>query len=312
MFASSLIGKYSAFQTMSSARKKFKYSIKVSATEAEIRPFASNWRNILQYEASKELMSSPETYRLPSFSVDNVYRLTSKEKTLSQEQRSELGLLQLGVPFLRPFLAKAIDKEHAIMLRSNFVFEEQYPEHAGHFVVISDGTSSHVRCTHCNVRPYQTQPSGLVFHACCECINVFLDSEMCPKCCINWTDLGYDDVSQRHYSLYCPDDADFNRNIDFINAYGDYAESQPAPRCRVEYGITQKGFANSLEFSASECSNKYGWIQKQLNRMVYGPRQYRIIDAINRIQGKYRYPKNPYPLITIGEEIPEEEVSTSS
>jgi hypothetical protein len=311
MFASSLIGKYSAFQTMSSAPKKFKYSIKVSATEAETRSFASNWRNILQYEASKEPMSSLETYRLPSFSVDNVYRLTSEEKTLSQEQRRDIALLQKGIPFLEPFLAKAIDKEHAKMLRSNFVLEEQYPEHAGHFVVKSDGTSAHIRCTHCNFRLNRFNPSTLVLHACCECINVFLDSEMCPRCCINWTHLGYDDVSLVHYSR-CQYDVDFNEHIDFMIAYGDYVESQPAPKCRVEYGISKNGFENSSVFTKSECTKKYRWVFRQLQRTVYGPRQYRVIDAINYIQGKLRYPKNPYPLITIGEEIPEEVVSTPS
>ena len=294
---------------MSSAPKKFKYSIKVSATEAETRSFASNWRNILQYEASKEPMSSPETYRLPSFSVDNVYRLTSEEKTLSQEQRSELGLLQQGIPFLKPFLSKAINKEHGIMLRSIFVLEEQYPEHAGHFVVILDGTSALIRCTHCNVRLNLFHPHALVLHACCECINVFLDSEMCPKCCINWTHLGYDDVSWRHYA-FCPDNADFNGNIDFMVAYGNCVESHPAPRKRVDYGICSAGLEDSSVFTASECANKCMWIFRQLKQTVHGPRQQRVIDAINHIQGKLRYPKFPYPLITIREEIPEEVVST--
>lgn len=157
---------------MTSTPKKIKFSVNVSASEVETRSFLSIWGNILQYEADKESISSPEKYRLPSFSVDDVHQLTSEEKQLSAEQREEIELLRKGIPFLKPFLANAIDKEHAIMLRSIFVFDEQYPEYKGHFIIISDGTSAFVRCTHCNCRLADVSPFLLVQHACVECINV--------------------------------------------------------------------------------------------------------------------------------------------
>jgi hypothetical protein len=292
-----------------SVPKKIKLSIKVSASKAEICVFENIQVNIRQFEVMKS-STPPEEYRICSLSVNNVYQLTSEEKTMTPEQRNEIGLLQKGVPFIKPFLANAIDMDHAKMLRSIFVHEEQYPEHAGHFIIKSDGVTVAIRCTHCNVRISRCIPSRLVEHACCKCKHVFLDPVMCPKCCVNWTQMGFDDVSSRHYAN-CRGEDSFNDNIDWMIAYGDYAESRPTPPYRSDYAISATGFKGSTEFSATKCGNVLKWIKRQVKgTRTDGPRRQRVIDAINYVQGKLRFPKYPYPLITIGEEIPEEEVST--
>lgn len=294
-----------------SVPKKIRLSIKVSASKAEICVFENIQVNIRQFEVMKS-STPPEEYRICSLSVNNVYQLTSEEKMMTREQRSELGILQLGIPFIKPFLANAIDMDHTKMLRGIFVLEEQYPEHAGHFVVKSDGVTVNIRCTHCNVQLNQYKPSCLVKHVCHNCINVFLDPVMCPKCCVNWTQMGFNDVSLRHYAS-CQGNDGFNNNIDWMIAYGVYAESQPAPSYRNVYAISISGFKGSTKFSASKCKSMLTWVTRQVNgTRTDGPKRQRVIDAMNYIQGKLQYPKYPYPLITIGEEIPEEEVSTPS